>query len=131
MTEYRQDIHAVQTVDDGPIPPRSAIHPCCAWCGYVIPAECPDDDFDLAECSIRWRTWRNGPVPEAVPVEPTWMHVKNGIPWDEAVVPKSLHQCEAWSRVSGSGQERCACGAIRYVPGYWYGKNSRASQAAA
>lgn len=128
--DYRPENHAAPLTSDGPALPKSSTYPCCAWCGYVIPADCPDDDFDLGECSIRWRTWRNGTVPEAPPVEPVWVHT-DSVPWDHADIPEPLHICGAWSRTKGGTQERCACGAVRYPPGYWYGRNTRTLRQAA
>lgn len=54
---------------------------------------------------------------------------KDGIPWDEAPIPRRWHRCkvqtEAWF---GFRQYlKCACGAVRIDGGSWTIKNSRRS----
>jgi len=58
---------------------------------------------------------------------------RNGIPWDEAPLPRRIHRCrtqttgtyDRWHQMF----DWCACGAKRklgsFGRGYWYGKNAR------
>lgn len=49
---------------------------------------------------------------------------RDGIPWDEAPLPRRLHRCSPWS--SDLRFDRCACGGMRERGRlFWDFKNSR------
>lgn len=54
---------------------------------------------------------------------------RDGIPWDQAPLPRRFHWCRAWTvgySPALGRVERCACGAHAYGSmGGWSGKNSR------
>lgn len=59
--------------------------------------------------------------------EPYEEHL-NGIPWDQAPIPRRWHRCKAQTvRHMGlmSVMDRCACGAYRDESGRWRLKNAR------
>lgn len=132
MGEYKQFSHSgVPRVEQGPNPPAENAVPCCEWCGWPLHPDCPSDFFDLDQCATHWRQWHNGAIPEASPIEREWVFHRDGVPWSEAPLPPAIHQCEAWSSTRANGVERCACGANRYPPGEWWGKNTRSWRSAA